>query len=137
MAGAHRGAGPPDDPHRLLLLERARTVGQIEALSRDFDSIVESCEADAYDDEHDPEGHTIAYERQQVAALLREARSHLASLDLAIERLRTGTYGTCEVCGQQIAPARLASRPAATSCVGCAVAGGPVLRQQESVRDEP
>ena len=120
--------GADGDPCRLLPHERARAVGQIEALSRDFDSIVESCEADAYDDEHDPEGHTIAYERQQVAALLREARAHLASLDLAIERLRSGTYGTCEVCGQQIAPARLASRPAAPTCVGCAAAGGRVLR---------
>ena len=120
-------AGPDAGPSRLLLLERARTVGQIEALSRDFDSIVASCEADAYDDEHDPEGHTIAYERQQVAALLREARGHLASLDLAIERLGAGTYGTCEVCGRQIAPARLASRPAASTCVACAGAGAQVL----------
>ena len=60
-----------------LLAERARTTAQIEALSRDFDSFVEAAELVATDDEHDPEGHTIAFERQQVAALLRDARSHL------------------------------------------------------------
>ena len=132
QSGRGGGAGEPGaqgEPSRLLLVERARTVDQIEALSRDFDSIVESCEADAYDDEHDPEGHTIAYERQQVAALLREARSHLASLDLALERLVSGTYGTCAGCGHQIAAARLASRPAASTCVGCAASGGEVLRR--------
>ena len=112
----------------MLALERERTVAQIHALTSDFDSIVESCESDAYDDEHDPEGHTIAYERQQVAALLREARSHLDQLDLAADRLEAGTYGRCEVCSGAITAARLATRPAASTCVACASGGGSVLR---------
>lgn len=120
------GAG--GDPHLLLSLERERTLAQIRSLASDFDSIVESCESDAYDDEHDPEGHTIAYERQQVASLLRDARSNLDQLDRALDRLRAGTYGRCEVCGDPISPVRLASRPAASTCVTCATGGRSVLR---------
>ena len=32
-------------------------------------------------------------------------------------RLAAGTYGTCEVCGEPIDPARLEARPTATTCV--------------------
>lgn len=107
-------------PGPLLEHERARTVAQIDALTRDFDSVVEACESDAYDDEHDPEGHTIAYERQQVASLLREAAAHLADIDAALTRLHSGTYGTCETCGGAIADERLAIRPASRTCITCA-----------------
>lgn len=100
--------------------ERDRTIRQIAALAADFDSIVESCEADAYDDEHDPEGHTIAFERQQVVGLLLDARTHLADLDGALARLGEGSYGTCEGCGLPIPAARLAARPASRTCVTCA-----------------
>jgi RNA polymerase-binding transcription factor DksA len=126
LAGAAGGGG--GGARLLLSLERERTLAQIKALASDFESIVASCESDAYDDEHDPEGHTIAYERQQVAALLREARSHLDELDRAVDRLGAGTYGRCEVCGADISEVRLASRPAASTCVTCATRVGPVLR---------
>lgn len=116
------------DLRLLLAVERERTVSQIDSLARDFDSIVESCASDAYDDEHDPEGHTVASERQQVAALLREARSHLVQIDLAIDRLDAGTYGRCDACRETIALARLASRPAASTCITCAAAGASLLR---------
>ena len=35
----------------------------------------------------------------------------------AITRLDEGTYGTCEVCGQPIAPARLEAMPATRYCI--------------------
>ena len=72
------------------------------------------------DDEHDPEGATIAFERQQVAALLAQARQRLADVDDALARAATGDYGTCESCGRPIAPERLAARPAARTCIDCA-----------------
>jgi RNA polymerase-binding transcription factor DksA len=103
-----------------LLTERARVVAQIEALTQEFEGIVEAAELVATDDEHDPEGHTIAFERQLVASLLSEARSHLRSLDDAIARLATGTYGLCESCGQPIGEERLAALPATRTCIGCA-----------------
>ncbi|HVQ74389.1 MAG TPA: TraR/DksA family transcriptional regulator [Candidatus Binatia bacterium] len=37
----------------------------------------------------------------------------------ALERLRDGDYGTCQECGEAIAPARLRAMPEVTTCVRC------------------
>lgn len=100
--------------------ERARTVHQIRSLQQSFDDIVAASEQVATDDEHDPEGHTIAWERQQVAALLESARHRLAELDLAIRRVEGGDYGRCERCGGAIPDERLEAIPTASTCVTCA-----------------
>ena len=84
-----------------------------------FDGIVEAASDVATDDEHDPEGHTIAWERQQVAALLDETRTTLAEIEAAEQRVANGTYGTCTECGGPIAPERLDALPATPTCVNC------------------
>jgi len=89
-------------------------------MSRDFEEIVAATAGSNSDDEHDPEGSTIAFERAQVSALLAEARVALTDMDLALARLEAGTYGTCERCGEPIAAERLAARPATQACVSCA-----------------
>ena len=60
--------------------------------------LVEASEGSNADDEHDPEGATIAFERSQVDALARQAREHLREIDAALARLDAGDYGTCERC---------------------------------------
>jgi RNA polymerase-binding protein DksA len=72
------------------------------------------------DDEHDPEGATIAFERQQVAALLEQARRRLADVEAAVRAVEAGIYGMCETCGRPIGEERLAARPAARTCIDCA-----------------
>ena len=104
----------------MLAAKRASAAGQIAAFSRDLGVIIEAATSVATDDEHDPEGPTIAYERAQVAALLDRARERLAEVDAAKERLGAGEYGTCTVCGRPIAAERLAARPLARTCITCA-----------------
>jgi DnaK suppressor protein len=104
--------------------ERARTVGQIEALTADLADIMASSELVATDDEHDPEGATIAFERARIDALLSQARDHLIAIGRAEQRLAEGRYGVCERCGEQIGAERLAARPSAASCVRCAAMTG-------------
>ena len=89
-------------------------------LASSFDGIVEAASDVATDDEHDPEGHTIAWERQQVAALLDDARSALDEVAAAERRLELGTYGTCESCGRTISAERLEALPATPFCIDCA-----------------
>lgn len=122
MAEVPANADPPQIDGSLgrLRLERASTVEQVESLTHDFDDIVASAESVATDDEHDPEGHTIAFERQQVAGLLRAARSHLGDLDDAISRHEAGKYGECERCGGRIADERLIALASARTCIVCA-----------------
>jgi DnaK suppressor protein len=103
-----------------LAAERDGTLARITALRREFQGIVDAAADANADDEHDPEGATIAFERAQVAALLAAAEDHLADLDAALARLAEGGYGNCQRCGQPIAPARLAARPAARTCISCA-----------------
>jgi DnaK suppressor protein len=99
---------------------RVRTESQIVTLLERFDEIVDAADGVATDDEHDPEGNTIAWERQQASALLADAKANLADIDAALVRLDEGTYGRCTECGQPIADARLDALPAAGTCIGCA-----------------
>jgi RNA polymerase-binding transcription factor DksA len=109
----------------LLSAQRVSTTAQIAALTRDLSRLFEASTSVATDDEHDPEGTTIAFERAQVTALLSRARDRLIDLDRALERLHAGDYGSCERCGQPIAPERLAARPAARTCISCAARNRP------------
>ncbi|MEJ2888604.1 TraR/DksA family transcriptional regulator [Actinomycetospora aeridis] len=98
---------------------RADAEARIASLEAQLAGIVETASASSGDDEHDPEGQTIAYDRAQVAALLAASRRDLAEIDAAVARVDAGTYGVCERCGRPIAPERLEARPAARTCVGC------------------
>src|SRR5579875_1844369 len=124
--GGPGGPGSPGGPEAAvtardrLAAERTATMERLTALEREFGGIVESARADNADDEHDPEGATIAFERQHIAALLDQAREHLAAIDAALGRLDEGGYGICARCGRPIPPERLAARPTATTCVSCA-----------------
>ena len=90
------------------------------ALTRDFDEIVESSALDPPDDEHDPDGSTIAFERAQIAALLAQAKADVAALDGALDRLASGRYGMCRRCGRPIGDERLQALPTTETCITCA-----------------
>ena len=107
----------------LLLAERERTLRRMAALGREFAGIAEAAGSAGADDEHDPEGATLAFERQHAAALLEQARGQLAAIDAALDAVQAGRYGTCARCGQRIGDDRLAARPAALTCVRCAARG--------------
>ncbi len=101
-------------------IERDRVADQIANLQQSFNGIVDAAELTSTDDEHDPEGTTIAYERAQVAALLSQARDDLVALDAALDRIENGTAQTCEACGAPIPLERLVALPGVVTCVGCA-----------------
>jgi DnaK suppressor protein len=109
----------PDARDRLGA-DRLATLGRLASLEREQADIVAAAQSANGDDEHDPEGATIAFEREHAAALARQARQHLAEIDAALARLDAGAYGTCVRCGNPISPARLAARPAAATCITCA-----------------
>ncbi|HEY6312589.1 MAG TPA: TraR/DksA C4-type zinc finger protein [Streptosporangiaceae bacterium] len=104
----------------VLLAERADALRRVAALEREFADIAEAAGSAGTDDEHDPEGATLAFERQHAAALLDQARERLAAIDAALDRVRDGRYGVCDRCGQPIGDDRLAARPAALTCIRCA-----------------
>lgn len=102
-----------------LVRARARAQELVEDLQAELAAIAESTEAGP-DDEHDAEGATVGYERARVAGLLHRAQAALADVDGALARERAGLYGTCALCGNPIAPERLATLPTTPACVACA-----------------
>lgn len=109
-----------DGARERLEAELHQALRRLAGLTGDFDEVVAASRDSNADDEHDPEGATIAFERSQVAALVLQVRGHVAEVEAAVQRLECGTYGICERCGQPIPKARLEARPAARTCVRCA-----------------
>ena len=58
-------------------------------------------------------------ERSRLISVVRALRSNLRDVDRALAKLETGTYGTCERCGDPIAPERLDALPWAMLCIRC------------------
>jgi RNA polymerase-binding protein DksA len=72
------------------------------------------------DDEHDPEGPTIASEWSRLTGLQEETAKQLTVLDKALARIENGSFGMCARCGKPIGRARLDARPVAELCIDCA-----------------
>lgn len=70
-----------------------------------------------------PDFEEQAVEKEDDAAL--EAQGALISHEIgsvrrALMRIEDGSYGECVLCGNDIAPGRLAARPEASLCIDCA-----------------
>ena len=103
-----------------LLAERDAATRQLASMSSDLAAVAAAAAGSNLDDEHDPEGATVAFEREQLAGLRAQVRTRLADVEAALERLRDGRYGRCESCGNAIGEARLDALPATRLCVRCA-----------------
>lgn len=109
----------PERSRQRLRAERSRVLDQMHALDANFTEIVDATRDSNADDEHDPEGSTIAVERELVSSLAAGSRRHLDQIDSALHRIDAGTYGVCDTCGEPISELRLEARPAATRCITC------------------
>lgn len=108
---------PDYDPRVRLLALREETLARLIGLGLSRDDVVAATAGANVDDEHDPEGATIAFERAQLQALIARGRERLTEIDGALARVANGTYGICEVCGGEIGEGRLEARPTASRCV--------------------
>ncbi len=58
--------------------------------------------------------------QDEISSKLAEVESReLAQIENALERMRQGTYGLCEVCNNKIPLARLNALPYAMTCIEC------------------
>ncbi|MDQ4070108.1 MAG: TraR/DksA C4-type zinc finger protein [Actinomycetota bacterium] len=78
---------------------------------------------DIADEDGFGEGETVSVERDRLLMVASDAEARVAAIDAALGRLRAGTYGICEACGNRIPEARLEVVPEATLCVGCKTGG--------------
>ena len=71
-------------------------------------------------DQNFADSSQVTAERGEVEALAGNLRESLSDVEDALVKLDNGTFGTCENCGQPIAPDRLEAKPAAKLCMDCA-----------------
>ena len=102
-----------------LLEERERISEALEYLHEENPGSLEdeTGEPSASADEHLADTATETYDRELDYSLEENAEKVLSEIDAALQRIETGTYGVCRVCGREIAPERLEARPWATLCI--------------------
>ena len=115
----------PKEPHfnlarQQMLLERRRA----ELLGRvDCDALAERGSPEVTEgprDTHDA-GDESVYETAEDDRLdeARRATDGVRLVDLALQRITEGTYGTCTECGEPIEERRLLTLPEAALCTNC------------------
>jgi DnaK suppressor protein len=58
--------------------------------------------------------------QDEISSQLAEVESReLANIERALDKMKSGSYGECEICGDKIPLARLNALPYATSCIEC------------------
>jgi len=96
---------------KVLTEQHKELADRIEGIERDFKSGRNA----------DSKEQAVEMENEEVLSeLLREAKEELAQVNLALQCLKTGHYGTCSECGQEISSERLSAIPHTTKCIRCA-----------------
>lgn len=62
---------------------------------------------------------TLESDRNFTLRIRDRERKLIAKIKEALERIENGTYGICELCGEEISEARLKARPVTTLCIDC------------------
>jgi len=97
-----------------LLLRAAELRSRLGRVQADLGRRTEPLPRDAPD-------AAIAVENDEVlTAIEMAARSELAHIDAALDRMNDGVYGICDECAQPIEPRRLEAVPYAPRCGSCA-----------------
>ncbi len=98
---------------------------RLQALRDEMTSRINAIDSDLYHRE-EPVEKDFAEQVTQgendavLGALDNEARVTVQQIDNALLRIREGTYGVCEKCGEPISEARLEALPYAALCINCA-----------------
>ena len=66
------------------------------------------------------EGTTQAIDRFAAVGVAQELQPIKERVERALVKLGEGTYGTCDACGNPIAPGRLNAVPESALCIDCA-----------------
>ena len=104
--------------------ERVTYVRQAASLKAEADLLAAEREpGDVQFDEESGEGDTLAVERERDLALSAQASAAVEEIDLAMAKIKDGTYGVCEQCNGIIPKERLRALPHAALCVQCKRAG--------------
>jgi DnaK suppressor protein len=92
---------------------------QRSSLRRELEELGFGSEGLSYDPNF-ADSSQVTAERGETEALATTLTTNLIDVEHALEKIDAGTYGTCEGCHGEIAPARIEAMPAARLCINCA-----------------
>ena len=77
---------------------------------------------ESYEMPPDPLDRALLESGQNFSLRIRDRESKLIKkIRKALDRIDSGEFGICEICGEDIALARLKARPVTTKCIDCKV----------------
>jgi RNA polymerase-binding transcription factor DksA len=110
----------PEHARELIESERERLRGLVR--EREAEGIGTQSESDQTSelsslDQHQADLGTETFEREKDFSLLEQLEAEIGDLDAALRKVEEGTYGTCEICGNEITGERLEALPGARTCI--------------------
>jgi DnaK suppressor protein len=97
--------------------ERKRLVAELDSLQTNVETAEDRREGSPFGKRE--EEATESFELEKRLALEKQVRANLAEIEHALDKLKKGTYGLCDICGQPIPPERLDAMPHANLCLSC------------------
>lgn len=105
--------GQTDQIRQQLLEQSAELTARLERINANLSRPLDA----------DSKERAVELENSEVVdALGNEARSEMAKISAALQRLSAGKYGFCLSCGEAIEHQRLLAYPSADECIECATA---------------
>jgi DnaK suppressor protein len=98
---------------KLLLKEREEIMGDVKQIYESSQEVGQDGIQDIGDEAAN------VYNKQILLTLNENERLRLKEVDEALDRIKQGSYGTCEECGEPIGLKRLEVKPVAKYCVPC------------------
>jgi DnaK suppressor protein len=99
--------GVLQDEMKVLLEEAGKTVSEMTADNTNFP---------------DPNDRATQESDRTFELRIRDRERKLINkIKEALERIDDGTFGVCEMCGEDISEARLKARPVTTLCIDCKI----------------
>ncbi|MEA1881764.1 MAG: TraR/DksA C4-type zinc finger protein [Candidatus Marinimicrobia bacterium] len=68
---------------------------------------------------HMADAGTDSHEQEKNFMLMNRGSDYFKNLEIALERIKEGTFGICKICNELILEERIMEVPNATKCVGC------------------
>jgi len=106
------------EEEKKLLEEELSSMGKFDKETSDWEAAPESeVKAQDVEDEADMAERASDYEERSSALNVLEIR--LNDIKLALSKIETGEYGTCEICKNKIEEERLEVNPSSRTCESC------------------
>lgn len=117
-----------------LLEEREEVIKTLERMDENEpnDSLQEYFGELSVYDNHPADIATETFEMEMNFNLKNNEECRLEEVDEALERIKEGSYGTCNTCGKDIAMERLEILPTASQCIECERGGVSIGKKMET-----